>query len=325
MKTGITLGAFITAVLFLLQGCVKNDMLQTAEDAALQASKTKANQVQGIVPADGTYKITNATSLSVNRVMEVSGMSPDDGGKVQQWDWFPNNGQKWTITQVSGDEYKIINVNSGKALDVPFASTTPGVQLIQWPYTGASTQLWKIVFQGLGVYRITNKYNGLALALENNSPTNGAKIIQDVIKDDAQYWLLEDVSPPAPDDVPPVDNTTPTLTITWDGVPRKVSHDIAFAEYGRVHRISGNTLLLSYNCGPVGNTWGTVAVRRSTDNGNTWSVPQLFPPISGYYGFSNPETFVLQNGWIILAYVGRGNPDDNEHDNVQIRIAKTAV
>jgi hypothetical protein len=44
--------------------------------------------------------------------------------------------------------------------------------------------------------------------------------------------------------------------------------------------------------------------------------------VSGYYGFSDPDILVMQNGWLMLAFVGRGNPDDNTHDNVEIRISK---
>ncbi|RRB09353.1 sialidase family protein [Larkinella rosea] len=128
----------------------------------------------------------------------------------------------------------------------------------------------------------------------------------------------------AADDQPPVDNTVPSLSITWDNTARKLSHDVYFAEYGRVHRVKGDTLLLTYHCGDRENYWDNIAIRRSTDGGTTWSVAEILVPDSdpNYYGFANPDIQVLQNGDVMLAYTGRGKPDDNAHDNIQIRMSK---
>ncbi|MDB5009998.1 MAG: repeat-like protein, partial [Mucilaginibacter sp.] len=126
------------------------------------------------------------------------------------------------------------------------------------------------------------------------------------------------------DDVPPIDNSISSVNISWDSTAKKVSHTIYFAEYGRVHRISASILLLTYHCGGTTDSWNNIALRRSDDNGSTWSDAQIIMAdnIPGYYGFSDPDILVMQNGWLMLAFVGRGNPDDNAHDNVQTRISK---
>jgi hypothetical protein len=139
------------------------------------------------------------------------------------------------------------------------------------------------------------------------------------------------VTPPVtgnthPDDLPATDNSTPALTINWNSTATKISHNVYFAEYGRIHRVANNTLMLTYHCGGTGDSWNNIALRRSTDNGATWGNAQILMNSNtpGYYGFSNPDILVMKNGWLMLAYVGRGNPDDNAHDNVQIRISKDA-
>ncbi|WP_347156424.1 exo-alpha-sialidase [Pontibacter chitinilyticus] len=136
------------------------------------------------------------------------------------------------------------------------------------------------------------------------------------------------VTPPGttvhPDEQPPSDNSTPSLTITWDNTARKMSHDVFSAEYGRVERVKGDTLLLTYHFGPQGNEWDNIAIRRSIDNGATWSEAETLVADTdpGYWGFANPDVEALQNGDVLLAYTGRGKPDDNQHDNIQLRISK---
>ncbi|PSR55380.1 hypothetical protein AHMF7605_18655 [Adhaeribacter arboris] len=136
------------------------------------------------------------------------------------------------------------------------------------------------------------------------------------------------VNPPTntfhPDEQPPVDNTRPTLTIEWETTATKLSHQVYSAEYGRIRRVKGDTLLFTYHFGPQGDEWDNIALKRSIDNGITWSEPEIIMTDNdpNYYGFSNPEIFVAQNGDVLLTYTGRGRPDDNAHANIQVRISK---
>ena len=66
------------------------------------------------------------------------------GAIVQIWPSNNNNCQKWTITPVGNGVYKLLNVNSGKALDVNGGSTANGAKIIQWDYLGANNQQWLI-------------------------------------------------------------------------------------------------------------------------------------------------------------------------------------
>lgn len=134
-------------------------------------------------------------------------------------------------------------------------------------------------------------------------------------------------SPPviyALDDTPPIDDTLKTATITWDKAERKISHEVYFAEYGRVKRYSGDTLLMVYHFGPKKNEWDNIALRKSFDNGKTWQKPQIVVADDNpeYYGFATPDLLVLKNKWLVLAYTGKGKPDDSLNNNLQIKISK---
>ena len=85
------------------------------------------------------------------RCLEVLNWSGSNGGTVDIWDYSGTGGnnQNWSIQATDNGFYKIINVNSGKALEVSSPSTTTsltnGTAVDQWDYTGAKNQQWAFV------------------------------------------------------------------------------------------------------------------------------------------------------------------------------------
>ena len=77
------------------------------------------------------YKICNAYS---GKCLGVAGGSTAEGAAVEQRTFSGAAGQTWQILQVSSGLFKVLNVNSGKALDVS------GTQIVQKTYTGSSSQ-----------------------------------------------------------------------------------------------------------------------------------------------------------------------------------------
>jgi hypothetical protein len=78
---------------------------------------------------------------------------------------------------VSGGTYKLINRNSGKALDVYKKSTENGGDVIQWSYNGGNNQKWVITDMGNG-YKLINVNSKKALDVSNSSTENGGDVIQ---------------------------------------------------------------------------------------------------------------------------------------------------
>jgi hypothetical protein len=72
--------------------------------------------------------------------------------------------------------YKIVNVNSGKVLDVVHNSTEASYRLHQWTYLGLPSQHWKLWALGNNYYYIVNLNSGLAI--QPAATGNGAKIWQ---------------------------------------------------------------------------------------------------------------------------------------------------
>ena len=99
--------------------------------------------------------------------------------------------------------YKILNRNSGLALEIPGNSLTEGTTIDQNTYTGAKNQLWNIVVEGIGSYKMVNVTSGLVLddlnkATTNNSPvgqwsSNGATNQQWMFTLNGGYYTITNV------------------------------------------------------------------------------------------------------------------------------------
>ena len=74
--------------------------------------------------------------------------------------------------------YKLINHNSGQALDVVGASKANGAAVDQWPYNAGTNQQWNIVSVGSGYYKLLSRNSGQALDVAGQSTANGAAVDQ---------------------------------------------------------------------------------------------------------------------------------------------------
>ncbi|MFE9452425.1 alpha-L-fucosidase [Streptomyces sp. NPDC006739] len=85
--------------------------------------------------------------------------------------------------------YKVINRNSGKALDVADASTADGATLIQWPYGGGTNQQWTLLPNTDGSFRLRNIKSGKVL--QSADSTQGSSLVQQQDNGgDDQCWKL---------------------------------------------------------------------------------------------------------------------------------------
>lgn len=98
-------------------------------------------------------------------------------------------------------------------------------------------------------------------------------------------------------------------------------------EYPRMCRVDENKILFTYH-GGVTDHWQNSYLRKSYDNGKTWTDPVEIFKVgnqfmgSGYYRFCNPEMTKLANGWIVLTVIGNANPETNANCKVLASISK---
>ncbi|WP_036720711.1 RICIN domain-containing protein [Paenibacillus harenae] len=92
---------------------------------------------------------------------------------------------------VSGGTYKLINTNSGKALEVDAWGTANGSNVQIWT-EGASqaNQLWQVTHTGGGAYKLINAHSGKSLEVSGLATANGSNVqIGDYA---SQHWRIVD-------------------------------------------------------------------------------------------------------------------------------------
>ncbi|NUT91766.1 MAG: right-handed parallel beta-helix repeat-containing protein [Saccharothrix sp.] len=93
----------------------------------------------------------------------------------------------------SSGSYRIVNRNSGLALDVMSGSTSDGANLIQWAYGNADNQHWRFEAVGGGAFEISSRKSGKLVDVLDGSTADGAQVVQwaDLDRPD-QRWQLVD-------------------------------------------------------------------------------------------------------------------------------------
>ncbi|MDN5284279.1 MAG: hypothetical protein JWR38_553 [Mucilaginibacter sp.] len=195
---------YFAAALLLQQAC-KHDNSTKPSTQAAGTGRSKITLSGSPVTAYGTIYISNVSS---GKIMEVNGVGMlNDGNGVQQYQYLgsgtaTNPNQKWYIIQqgtgaiTSTTKFKLMNVASGKYLEVPLATTTPGTGLWQDKANTNYAQQWYVQEVSTGVYKIINVGNGLAVTNEGGSTSNGTVITQEnfVTGNTAQQWVLNSIT-----------------------------------------------------------------------------------------------------------------------------------
>ena len=112
---------------------------------------------------------------------------------VAQYDWInyktvdtgssnnnnnTNNNNTSSGSFNSTTPYKIINRNSGKALDIAWGSPDNGANVLQYSYNGYNNQKWYLEPTGDGYYVFKSVATGKVVDVSGKSTSNGGDVIQ---------------------------------------------------------------------------------------------------------------------------------------------------
>ena len=138
-----------------------------------------------------------ATNRNSGKYLEIPSASTTVGTAAGQWSDTGCACQRWNLTQtalpnLATGQYRLINKNSGKFLEIPGASTTVGKQAGQWVNTANNCQLWTFTAQSGGAWTVKNVNSGLFLD-DNGSTSAGAAVVQNASSTaNGQKWTLTD-------------------------------------------------------------------------------------------------------------------------------------
>ena len=130
-------------------------------------------------------------SRSSGKVMDVTGVSVDDGVPVQIWDYHGNGNQRWWIESVGNGFERIAAVHSGKALDVWGISRNNGAPIHQYRWWSGENQQWRIEDVGEGYRRIVARHSGLVIEVQGGRTEAGTDLVQGTWNGShSQQWRL---------------------------------------------------------------------------------------------------------------------------------------
>ncbi|MEH3087157.1 MAG: RICIN domain-containing protein [Xylophilus ampelinus] len=92
---------------------------------------------------DGFFEL--APTHAPGMRLEVAGGGLNDGDRTQQGAASGSAAQRWAFEQRADGGYRIINRNSGKALDVSNVSKDDGATVHQWTWLNGANQWWTLV------------------------------------------------------------------------------------------------------------------------------------------------------------------------------------
>jgi endoglucanase len=123
------------------QATANGTLVQQWACGAQQPNQEWQLQSQG----NGNYSIGNRSAPS--QVLDVTNQGTANGSLIQLWTYGGGTNQQWMPVAVGSGVYKLVNVASGRCLDVPAASTANGVQFQIYDCNGTSAQSFRLSAQ----------------------------------------------------------------------------------------------------------------------------------------------------------------------------------
>ncbi|WP_442906712.1 RICIN domain-containing protein [Kitasatospora sp. NBC_01246] len=154
--------------------------------AAAPASASASGMSYVPLSADSTVAFQNAAT---GKCLGAADFRTDDGAPVRQSAWCGDTAQQWRVS----DGF-VVNVYSGKCLEVPGWSTAQGTAVVQWTCNGGANQRWGKVNVDGATMAVINFNSGLVLDVAGGDPSDTAPVVQWSSGGSAnQRWTLNPV------------------------------------------------------------------------------------------------------------------------------------
>lgn len=138
-------------------------------------SSTKIDVQGGDEILEGLYSISS--ELDSSKVLDVANGSVEEGAFLQLYSANESQAQTFKLQKATDGFYYIVNLKSGKALEVQGGGLVNGARVQQSSLSqDEERQLWSLTENEDGSYTVISKVNGLALDVRNGKAGDGAII-----------------------------------------------------------------------------------------------------------------------------------------------------
>lgn len=151
------------------------------------------------VAVSGLYSIRSAYDSSL--VFDVPAASMADGTALQLWSENTSPAQRFRMIPDENGYVSVVNVNSGKALDVRNGQAEKGAVVQQYEPNGTPAQLWRVVNTNDGSYALFSMLDdSLALSVSSLEAGQGAGLVLGEYEgNESQKFKLDYVDRPLED------------------------------------------------------------------------------------------------------------------------------
>ncbi|HSW11668.1 MAG TPA: RICIN domain-containing protein [Solimonas sp.] len=152
--------------------------------AVQQYDCNQTNAQRWFISGIGDGSVQFKSTVDSTKVWDVSNVSTASGANVWIWGNGQGANQRWWLNPVvyaptvADGTYSLKNLNSGKCLDVPNASSNAGVQIQQYSCNGGTAQRFSVSHMANGYYRIVNASSGLSLHIASFLVGDNAALLQ---------------------------------------------------------------------------------------------------------------------------------------------------
>lgn len=156
--------------------------------------KWKLNATQPTNMA-GVYQI--ASAVNTGFAFDINGKSTSECTVMHLWTKHRNESQMFELVPTNDGYFAIVNMNSGRCLNVCNWETANGTSIIQYHNNGTidDNEKWTVIPNFDGTYSIISKFSGMYIDLNGAKAEDAGKIqMYTGNSSAAQKWKLEAVS-----------------------------------------------------------------------------------------------------------------------------------
>lgn len=287
---------------------------------------------------DGYYRLSPSCSAS-GRVIDVAGGSRANGADVQLYSANGSAAQLFYL-QYSDGYYHIVNVRSGKSLDVANGDIVAGTRVQQWePGKANPNQLWSATPNGDGTWSFINKGTGLALDVAGAADADSVRLnAYSSNGSTAQRFRLDrqdDLIPEGAYELSLASSSNMVVDVasaaTYDGAPLQLySRNNTFAQLWYVSKADGksNTYYIeSINSSKVMTlqSSGRVVQASKSNNSNQQWVPSF---VNGYVRWTNcrfPDQTLTASGVKAGAVLQGAHSSNDKYQLFDLNLSTTVL